>query len=520
MKRASWFARIGVCLLVLSYVTPLLWGQAEKKPAILIVRIAPDALLEIGGVLTNKTGALRRFESPAIAVNQRYSYTLRATWMESGQERHAFRKAYFLGGAEVEVDLRTPDRPQMTDRERLAQKPQPARRPLRPPPLVEEYLQKGQLAKGQTVLLERLKRSPKDDQARFGLGMLQFVRAVEHLGQSLFRYGLRSDRGQQLNIPFLRLPVPVNPRPDVCTYAAVRKLFEDLIADLQKAEDTLAGVKDEQIKLPLYPGEIRLDFIGDGKSSDRFSTILNRYLGGGRNLALDESLLVVFDRGDVAWLRGYCHLLMALAEVYLAHDSQDLFDGAGFIFFANAETPHKFLKTIGEEPRGGFFDVGGANLLDIAALIHLVRLPVKEPLRMKTALTHLQKVMALSKESWKFILAETDDDYEWIPNPQQRGSLGIRVEKRMVDSWLEFVEEGEAILAGKRLIPFWRGEEKRGINLRRVFTEPRPFDLVLWVQGTAATPYLEEGTLTRAEVWTRLQRVFGGDFLGFAVWFN
>jgi len=35
-----------------------------------------------------------------------------------------------------------------------------------------------------------------------------------------------------------------------------------------------------------------------------------------------------------------------------------------------------------------------------------------------------------------------------------------------------------------------------GVNLRRVFTEPREFDLVLWVQGTAAVPYLEAGEVT------------------------
>jgi hypothetical protein len=90
----------------------------------------------------------------------------------------------------------------------------------------------------------------------------------------------------------------------------------------------------------------------------------------------------------------------------------------------------------------------------------------------------------------------------------------------MVDSWLEFVEEAEALLAGKRLVPFWRGKEKRGINLRRVFTEPRSLDLVLWIQGTAAAPYLEKGPLTKPAVWQRLQRVFGGEFIGFAIWFN
>ena len=45
-------------------------------------------------------------------------------------------------------------------------------------------------------------------------------------------------------------------------------------------------------------------------------------------------------------------------------------------------------------------------------------------------------------------------------------------------------------------------------------------DLILWVQGTAAAPYLEAGTVTQPEVWTRLLRVFRGEFIGFAIWFN
>jgi hypothetical protein len=230
-------------------------------------------------------------------------------------------------------------------------------------------------------------------------------------------------------------------------------------------------------------------------------------------------LLIVFDRGDVAWLRGYCHLLMALAEVGLAYDGQELFDCTAHIFFARVETPHKVLTALPEGP-GGFLGPGGVDAVDLIAFIHLIRLPVKEPARMKAALTHLEEMLVLSKESWKFILAETDDDHEWVPSPRQTGVLGIPVGQTMVQGWLEFVEESQAILSGKRLIPLWRGKEERGVNLRRAFTEPRTFDLVLWVQATAATPYLEHGPLTRPEVWNRLQRVFRGEFLGFAIWFN
>jgi hypothetical protein len=153
--------------------------------------------------------------------------------------------------------------------------------------------------------------------------------------------------------------------------------------------------------------------------------------------------------------------------------------------------------------------------------VHLIRLPVEEPKRMETALKHFEQMLALSRESWTFILAETDDDHEWLPNPRQmNGVLGVPIRQEQTDGWLAFVGEAEALFAGKRLVPFWRGNERRGINLRKVFVEPRPFDLVLWIQGSAAIPYLEEGPLTNNEVWGRLTRVFGGELFGFAIWFN
>jgi len=97
----------------------------------------------------------------------------------------------------------------------------------------------------------------------------------------------------------------------------------------------------------------------------------------------------------------------------------------------------------------------------------------------------------------------------------------------MIDSWLETVGEAEKVLQGKALIPFWRGKmEGRGLNLRRVFLEPpAAFEPIEWVQGTAATPYLEKGPLTKLSdprLGTRLNTAFGGPFnvVGFGFWFN
>ena len=84
---------------------------------------------------------------------------------------------------------------------------------------------------------------------------------------------------------------------------------------------------------------------------------------------------------------------------------------------------------------------------------------------------------------------------------------------------MKFLDEAEGLLAGRLLVPFWRDSTK-GVNLRRVFTEPRNLDIVLWVQGTAAAPYLENGPRTSMDTWTRLTDVFQGNFFRFFVWVN
>ncbi len=90
----------------------------------------------------------------------------------------------------------------------------------------------------------------------------------------------------------------------------------------------------------------------------------------------------------------------------------------------------------------------------------------------------------------------------------------------MIEDWHVFLDEADALLDGRKLIPFWRGDGSQGVNLQRVFLEPTRFDLVMWIQGTGAAPYLESGELTSADTWRQLQRTFQGNFWGFAIWFN
>ena len=93
-----------------------------------------------------------------------------------------------------------------------------------------------------------------------------------------------------------------------------------------------------------------------------------------------------------------------------------------------------------------------------------------------------------------------------------------QVDAERIAAWQKVLSEAEAILDGKKLVPHWRFA--KGINLRRVFEEPRPFDFVLWATGPAALPYLEDGPITTGADWNTMIDAFGGNFGIFAVWFN
>ena len=392
-------------------------------------------------------------------------------------------------------------------------------------PLVEKYLLEGKLADGEKALQQRLKQQPSDDEARAGLGVVQFLQTFEHFGTSLRKYGLRTERAFRGAPQEIREVLPQNEKPEVLSYEKWRGVMQTAVDDLAKAEATLSEIKDEEIKLPLHVALVKIDLFGTGKPVSA-RNVMGRVPGG--NIADDstlQELVVAFDRGDVHWLRGYCHFLCAVGEIALAVDSEEQFDCTAHLFFEKVDTPHSFLE---EEPRAldQVFNMDRRTISDLIAWIHLLRFPIEEPKRMEAALKHLEAMLPQAKEMWKHFLAETDDENEWIPNPKQTGVMRVEVSQEMVDTWLATLDELGPVLQGKRLVPFWRGTEngERGINVRKIFTEPRTIDPILWVQGTAATPYLEKGELTKfadPRMLGRIDETFGGaNFFGFALWFQ
>src|SRR5438105_9116256 len=174
-------------------------------------------------------------------------------------------------------------------------------------PLAEKYLLDGKLAEGAKALQDRLKEDPKDDQARFGLGVVQFLQTFEHLGGSLHKYGLRTEKSFLRPPPQVKEFLPQNPNPEMLTYALARQLLQTFIDDLAKAEATLAEVRDPAVKLTLHVGLIKIDPFGQGKPISA-AFLLGRVQAVPPAASKQaETLVIGFDRGDVSWLRGYCH---------------------------------------------------------------------------------------------------------------------------------------------------------------------------------------------------------------------
>jgi len=386
--------------------------------------------------------------------------------------------------------------------------------------------------------LTKLDPTPEDAPAvAFAIAGVDFLRSAERLLQQAHRFGflapLNSVRGfarEQTNI-FTWIE---SFQPEQMHHADFRTAIEQWVSDLEKAEAKLAAI-DADFKCPIDIPAIRFDINRDGKASQReslgalFDLLPRRWVWDEATRQstpvplVPRDLTVAFDRGDASWLRGYCHLMMALGSWVLAHDTENVWDHGAHIFFPKAQIKHDFLpnstwsieRLFGGTPSPTPFDV-----TDVLAFIGNMQMPVSEPERMLRVLEHLRAAVSASKEMWTHYDDERDNDREWIPNPRQVATFEVVVDQEIRDAWLIFLNEADDVLHERKVLRFWRGDGTRGINLVKVFEEPTDFNLLYWIQGAAAAPYLEEGEFTAPETWARLVEVMDSRVFRHVFWFN
>lgn len=378
------------------------------------------------------------------------------------------------------------------------------------------HLYAGTLAAGEAELQSISVAAPEDAEAVAGLGAIQFTRAIERFAQAMYRHGLQP--GGSSYGPLLRLPIPVNPTPETLTYEQLRTILEQLSADLDRAEATLAQVGERAVKLPLATGRIRIDVNGDGKADENEQLIALAF-GDSAPVefrAQNEAFVVAFDTADIYWLRGYSNLLASVSDFWLAFDFRETFDLTFHVIFPKAGLPNSASLTTGSQIAGMEAD----SIADFIALIHLIDWPVADRARLTGLAERGLAIIDLNRKTWASATAETDDDREWLPAPGQKSGVmaGMEVTQERIDAWLGALTEVETVLNGAKLVGHWRFA--KGFNLKRVLAEMDRFDLVLWVTGHAALPFLEDGVIADGAAFAQADRVFSGDLLTYAFWFN
>jgi len=418
---------------------------------------------------------------------------------------------------------------------------------------VQSLLDDGDFGGAKAELRAALRADPGDGDARLALGVTTFLGGIEEFAQTIYAHGLREDLGREMGMMMpMRLPVRFNPEPLETSADDVVTMLERMEDAMSEVETILEPLGDTEAHFDLRIGTVKMDLNGDGDYTDDEGLwrLFNAVTDPRRSWSQPdegvpempsevETFVLGLDTADGYWLRGYCNVFGAVVDVVLAYDGTELFERTGHLFFHRVDTPYPWLAIPGRDR--GF---AAESILDWIAALHLINQPLRDANRMADAHAHLLKVIELSRLNWDAIRAETDNANEWLPGPEQTGVIGVNIDDDQIAAWLAMLDETEKILNGDLLIPFWRGagevrfdedgewrenadtievgmtHPRLGVNVQKVFLEPTRFDLLLWLQGSAAEPYLEEGPRTEGRFWNRMNDAFGRNFPGFALWIN
>ncbi|MFT3870785.1 MAG: hypothetical protein QM715_20220 [Nibricoccus sp.] len=374
---------------------------------------------------------------------------------------------------------------------------------------LDGYLRSGKLQDGLNAFAK-----PANDGERFSLAVLQTLQGLQQFGDGAGKLGIKQSLGR--NLPFFRiLPAtqPAGTPTEVATPEKVRALFTNLRESLKKANATLAKVGDSDFKVQVNLSQAYLEN-NAGTPGMPLAESLGRIMG--LNAASEQDIVVNFDSADAVWLKGYTHLLTGMLEILMAYDWSPVWNQMAYLLFASPN-PMPPLAKYAVSGQGQ----GPSDWADMIAAVHDMRLELKDAEAFKRALAEFRSMIACSRLCWTRIQAETDDDQEWLPSPKQKGPRGARITQEQIDGWTAVLNELDAILAGKKLLPHWRIINGMGINVARLVQNPPKFDLVLLVQGSAFVPYIEGGDVSSSTRWRQLVAPFGpGGFMSFALWSN
>lgn len=392
--------------------------------------------------------------------------------------------------------------------------------------ILRAHLYDGRLAEGRAAM-EAL--AGDDATAAFGVGLTTLLEGIEGLAQALYAHGFNPERGIAVS-PFFGIEAMADGtrEPEPLTYVLLRGYLEAFSADMDAALPLLVAASEGEFAVEIDVEKIRVDIDGDGVAADAESVgaFLAMATGAGRRLDMGMGVapemvlpasVFAFDGSDALWLAGYSQVLAAQSDFLLAHDFETFFDaglhrlfpGAGLAMETHASDGQVFMDRDTD-----------ALVADAIAMIHTINWPIVERDRLLAVRDRALAMIDLSRRNWTAILAETDDNLEFMPAPGQTPQApAMAVTKPMVEAWLETLDASEAIIRGELLLPHWR-YRNLGFDLAAWIEGAERTDFVLLFTGLDALPFLKQGEVADAGSFAAANSVFGGSIWNYALWFN
>ena len=346
------------------------------------------------------------------------------------------------------------------------------------------------------------------------MGGYETLAAVEYILQ--VRYNNYS--GELPLVPGGSMNFPPNPDAKFDP-AFIEIALTGALEHLANAEASLKRASGKDFAINVNVGELWFDINSNGtrdKGEDVLSALAQMPQFKDANM---QGLDVRFDTADADWLAAYVHMLSGTAELILSVD------------------PTPAIKTVTEgrallEEKGGlaianpiFLGEDEDALVDTWTIILVALRGEPDKVRTRAALSHFRSMIDHNKSFWKLVMEETDDEAEWLPNPNQKSAFGPEVSLEMAETWQAVLGDISDVLEGKTLLRHWRigrrgADTSLGINFAKMLEDPSDFDLILLLHGTAIAPYIERGPIADMSSFREFSRMTGGQGGLFALWLN
>lgn len=354
--------------------------------------------------------------------------------------------------------------------------------------------------------------SPTNEEL-FALAGLHFLGGIEAALQLRWQTGVQADWSE---LPILRLPIPENPDARPFEPKDFTRLVADLDAEMEAARAALDQLGDKPFALDIRMADLWFDINSNGArdEGEDIGSVTGLALGGGRMVGVEmQDPAITFDTADAAWLSAYTHFLSAFSSITLAYDPEPAIQRV-------LDSSKAIYALWGDTPPHNAMDMMFGRQADRAAMVLFALSKTPDKALAQDGYDHLLAMIQENRRFWAMVALETDNQGEWIPNETQASGLGIFMPPGTAERWQAVLADAEKLLKGEALVPHWRFGAEAGINVKKMFENPPPVDLITWIQGEGLLPYAEKGPQMSAASWRDFEDLVQGDSMLFAVFLN